>query len=83
MLLTYRESLVAGQVCLTTAGLTLGSAANFLLVPKRREGGNTGVRCKTLVHLCLFLSIACGHLAGTFGRVTNEPETLNPSNKGT
>ena len=25
----------------------------------------------TLVHLCLFLSIACGHLPGIFGHVTN------------
>ena len=40
-------------------------------------------RCMTLVHLCLFLSIACGHLPGIFGRVTTEPETLNPRTKDT
>jgi hypothetical protein len=28
-------------------------------------------RCMTLVHLCLFLSIACGHLPGIFRHVTN------------
>ena len=38
--------------------------------PSGTKRVRTTTRCMTLVHLCLFLSIACGHLPGIFGPVT-------------